>query len=110
MDTEKKKVLVLHYAEPDGTETLMRGVFKRIYPDIEQMQLYGYILGTPKSKEFLKGKIRMYYSEVSDVPNLKVNGVIYNGPIVFVAFDECGQPMNISNNQMRAIKLVCKKL
>ena len=110
MESEEKKVLVLHYAEPDGTLTLMRGVCKRIYPDIQQMQINGYILEKPKIKEFLKGSIKMYYSEVSGVPNLKVNGIIYNGPVVFVAFDEQGKPMNITNNQMRAIKLVCKKL
>lgn len=105
-----KKVVVLHYPEPDGNPTLLRGVCKMIHPTVEEMNTYGVVVGKPKTKEFLKGRIKMFYSEVSDVPNVRVNGIIYNGPVAFVAYDEEGQPTNINNKQVAAIKLVVKQL
>lgn len=107
---EQKKIMVLHYSEPDGTATQLHGVCKRIIPSEQEMQLNGYICGPPKIKEFLNGKIKMFYSDISSVPNIKVNGVIYYGPVVFMAFDDERQPVNISDKQIKAIKLVINKL
>ena len=103
-----KKVLSLCYAEPTGHPTQLRGVCKMIHPTVEEMNTYGVIIGNPEIKEFLKGRIKMFYTNVSDVPNVKVNGVIYNGPVVLVAYDEKGRPTNITNKQVAAIKLVTK--
>ena len=105
-----KKVLALHYPEPTGNPRLLRGVCKMIHPTVDEMNNFGIIIGKPEIKEFLNGKIKMFYTNVSDVPNVKVNGIIYNGPIVFVAYDEEGQPTNINNKQVGAIKLVVKQL
>lgn len=102
------KVVILHYPEPDGNPTSLRGVCTMIHPTVEDMNINRIVLGKPKTKEFLKGRIKMFYSNISDLPNVKVNGIIYNGPVAFVAYDEKGQPTNINNKQVAAIKLVTK--
>lgn len=110
MAEKPKKVLILHYPEPDGTKTLLRGVCKREYPITQEMQMNGLLIGKPKQKEFLHGKVVMLYTTVSNVPNVKVNGVIYFGAVVFMARDENGVPCDLTEKLIRAIKCVTKKL
>ena len=99
---DQKKVLVLHYAEPNGSNKQIHGECRLVLPNDRGFDY--------KVKEFLHGKIKMFYTDTSNIPNIKVNSVVYYGPVMFMAFDDNGIPVDISKNQIRAIKLVVNKL
>lgn len=99
---DQKKVLVLHYAEPNGSNKQIHGECRLVLPNDREFDY--------KVKEFLHGKIKMFYTDISNTPNIKVNGVVYYGPVTFMEFDESGNAVSISKNQIRAIKLMVNKL
>lgn len=109
-ENEVKKVIMLYYPEPDGTKAIIRGVCQRKEPRFDYLKYQGMIIGEPKIRYFFKGKVKMIYSEVSNVPNIRVNGTVYFGPVIFLGVDGSGRYCDLSDKQMRAIKCVVVKL
>lgn len=102
-------VLVLHYPEPNGNDLLLRGVCKMI----DKIEIKNFIKKDSKLKikNILKGKIKMIYS-LKGKPNLVHNdsGEIFSGSIIFVSFNENNEPINLKDNQIKAIKSVYRKV
>ena len=102
-------VLVLHYAEPNNDSFLnqLRGLCKMINKVVIENFLRSEKL---KSKDLCKGRIKMIYSELGK-DNLinKDTGEVFKGPIMFVGFDR-QEIVNLTDNQIKAIKCVYRKV
>lgn len=105
---EEKKVLALFYPEPNGTTTQLHGVCKRVVPTQEWAQMYLGMIGTTMCKEFVHGTIKMWCGASGSIANVELNGKTYYGGVLFVAYDNDGNPVNISDKQIKAIKAVVK--
>lgn len=102
-----EKVLMLFYAEPkDGSRRRAPGLLVQERPDFEELQPKGMMCHQFKTKDFIKGRIRMFYGEEWREPNIKVNGVTYCGPVLFIARDENGKAADMTAREVQAIKLV----
>jgi hypothetical protein len=107
MDKEKK-VMALLFPEPDGTEKQIHAVCKMVVPTEEWMQEHCNLLGKPMSKELLHGAVRMWCGASGSRASVELNGKTYYGNVVFVAYDEEENPIDISGKQAAAIKTVVK--
>lgn len=106
----EKEVMALFYPEPDGTDKQLHIVCKRVVPDEKWIQIFCGMVGKPMSKELVHGTIKMWCGVSGSAANVELNEKTYYGNVLFVAYDDDGTPVNISPNQIKAIKLVVKKL
>ena len=104
-----EKVLVLLFPEPNGEKAQLRSTCEMI--DKIEVEHFTKKESNFRHKDILKGRIKMLYSK-DGKPNLRHSDSdeIYNGPIMFVAFNDKQEPTNIKDMQIKAIKAVYKAL
>lgn len=104
-----EKVLVLHFAEPNGEKTQLRGMCKMI----DKIEVEHFIKKETnlRHKDVIKDKIKMIYP-TEGKPNLRHcdTGEVFNGSIIFVALNDRKEPVSITDKQITAIKTVYKKV
>lgn len=101
------KVLVFKYAEPLGYKDEIRGMVEMI----DRVEIENFLRSEKlKNKDLLKGRIKMIYSG-SGKDNLenKYTGEVYKGTVMFVGVSR-EDIVNLTDNQIKAIKCVYRKV
>ena len=103
----EEKVLVFKYAEPLGYKDEIRGMVEMI----DRVEIENFLRSEKlKNKDLLKGRINMIYSG-SGKDNLenKDTGEVYKGTVMFVGVSR-EDIVNLTDNQIKAIKCVYRKV
>lgn len=103
----EEKILVFKYAEPNGESTQIRGMYEMI----SRVELENFLRSEKlKKKDLLKGRIKMIYSD-NGKDNLISNntGEVFRGTVMFVGCDR-EDFINLTENQIRAIRCVYRKV
>ena len=103
----EEKVLVFKYAEPLGYKDEIRGMVEMI----DRVEIENFLRSEKlKNKDLLRGRIKMIYSG-SGKDNLenKDTGEVYKGTVMFVGVSREGI-VNLTDNQIKAIKCVYRKV
>lgn len=107
--TENKKVRVLHYPRAEkkiAAKTIDRMIDRENL--IDGLERIGLRKEEIKCRVFCGGKVVMYYNEIeSYAPSLSINGAVYRGDVVFIGMSSSGA-VDLTANQIRAIKAVVK--
>lgn len=102
----EEKVLVYKYAEPTSETSQIRGMYEMI----SKAEIENFLRSEKlKRKDICKGRIKMICSD-NGKDNLinKNTGEVFRGTVMFVGCDR-ENIVNLTENQIRAIKCVYRK-